>query len=318
MLGVVVTITGGLLAARRCVVWDPCPGRATGRLDELDQNAVARAWVDEGYRTVRSSARRGIDQLEALGGQAIEGGGEVLDLEADVVEPLPLQGEEARDAGRLVGRLDELDLGLAHGQEGDPDPVVLDVHDLLERGAERVPPEPEPVLDRGDDEGHVVDLAEAAQGGGNGRHGRLLAGSGRVHRHDDGPDPLSCPGLRGRMHDVPEHGGVGRRQPGGIVPHHDRRLGAGRVPWVPEDLLQRIPVVPRPLGQVQGRSKGVEELPLGRRAGQLHEPRAVLVGGGRERRDIGPLRWLEDPASTFRREHRVQVGDHSAIHSKEA
>ena len=67
--------------------------------------------------------------------------GEVRDLEADVVEALALALEEAGDAGRVVGRLDELDLRLAHPEERDPDPVVRDVHDRLELEAERVAPE---------------------------------------------------------------------------------------------------------------------------------------------------------------------------------
>ena len=74
--------------------------------------------------------------------------GEVRDLEADVVEALALAREEARDAGRVVGRLDELDLRLADAEERDPDPVRRDVHDRLELQAEQVALEPEGVLDR--------------------------------------------------------------------------------------------------------------------------------------------------------------------------
>ena len=49
---------------------------------------------------------------------------QVGDLEADVVEALALRRKEAGDAGRVVGRLDELDLRLADPEERDPDPVV--------------------------------------------------------------------------------------------------------------------------------------------------------------------------------------------------
>ena len=94
-------------------------------------------------------------------------------------KPSPLLGQEARDAGRVVGRLDELDLRLPHPEEGDPDPVVRDVHDGLELEAERVAPQAERVLDRADDESDVVDLAETADGLGHrgigvGRHGRSV------------------------------------------------------------------------------------------------------------------------------------------------
>ena len=83
------------------------------------------------------------------------------DLEADVVEALALARQEARDAGRVVGRLDELDLRLPHPQERDPDAVVGDVHDGLELEPERVAPEPERRVDRAHDERDMVDAADS-------------------------------------------------------------------------------------------------------------------------------------------------------------
>ena len=88
--------------------------------------------------------------------------------------PSPFDCEEPGDAGRVVGRLDQLDLGLPHPEERDAHPVLRDVHDRLQLEAQRVAPEPERRLDRGDDERHVVDLAEPAD---RERHGRGRAAS---------------------------------------------------------------------------------------------------------------------------------------------
>ena len=49
--------------------------------------------------------------------------GQVGDLETDVVEPFALGRQEPGDTGRIVGRLHQLDLGLADRQERDPDLV---------------------------------------------------------------------------------------------------------------------------------------------------------------------------------------------------
>ena len=94
-------------------------------------------------------------------------------------KPSPLLGEEAGDAGRVVGRLDELDLRLPHPEERDPDAVVRDVHDRLELEAERVAPEAERVLDRAHDERDVVDLADR---GGRSPGGARRAAFGGIAR----------------------------------------------------------------------------------------------------------------------------------------
>src|SRR4029077_12952056 len=118
-----------------------CPRRAAGRLDQLDEDAVARARVDERDRPLRAAARRAVDQLEAVDLEPEQCLGQVRDLKADMVEALALAREEARAPGRVVGRLNELDLRLADTEKGDPDPVRGDVHDRLELQAEKVAPE---------------------------------------------------------------------------------------------------------------------------------------------------------------------------------
>src|SRR4051812_8412191 len=108
------------------------PGRSAGGLDQLHEHAVARTRVDEGDRSFRPAARSAVDQLESVQLETQERLREVRDLEADVVEALALAREKAGDAGRVVRRLDELDLGLADREEGDPDAVLGDVHHGLE------------------------------------------------------------------------------------------------------------------------------------------------------------------------------------------
>jgi hypothetical protein len=80
------------------------------------------------------------------------------------MEPLAPAVEEAGDAGRVVGRLDQLDLRLPHPEERDADVVALDVGDRLELEAEDVAPEREAGLDRADDDGDVVDPPESPHG----------------------------------------------------------------------------------------------------------------------------------------------------------
>ncbi len=138
------------------------PGGTAGRLDELDEDTVARTRVQEPDRTLGAPPWDAVDELDAVGLEPHERGSKVGDLETDVVEALALGLEEARDTGRRVRRLDELDLRFAHGKERDPDPVARDVHDGLELEAEKIPPEAEGGFDRPDDDRDVVDPTEAA------------------------------------------------------------------------------------------------------------------------------------------------------------
>lgn len=92
------------------------------------------------------------------------------------MEPLALAREEPSDTGRVVRRLDELDLGLADGEERDPHPVLPDLLDRLERQPEHVPPEAGGILDLRDDQRDMVDLAEATDAVGDGRDGRRHVG----------------------------------------------------------------------------------------------------------------------------------------------
>jgi hypothetical protein len=83
--------------------------------------------VDERHRALGAAPRCRVDQLETVELQPDQRLGEVVDLEADVVKALALRCEEAGDTGRVVGRLDQLDLRLPHPEERDPDSVGRDV-----------------------------------------------------------------------------------------------------------------------------------------------------------------------------------------------
>ena len=117
---------------------------------------MARPRVDEGDRSLSTAPGRTVDELHTVQFKAHQGLREALDLEADVMEALPLRGKKAGDAGRVIGGLDELDLGLPYPEEGDPDTIGRDIHHRLEGQSEGVAPEPERVVDGADDERHVM------------------------------------------------------------------------------------------------------------------------------------------------------------------
>src|SRR5438128_11997889 len=81
-----------------------------GAIDELDEHAAGGARVQERDIALGAVARLAVDQLDAALREPREGGTQVVDDVAQVMErALAPLGEEARDAGLRVGRLDELD-----------------------------------------------------------------------------------------------------------------------------------------------------------------------------------------------------------------
>ena len=81
------------------------------------------------------------------------------------MEPLALRLEEARHAGRLIRRLDELDLRLPHREERDPDVVSRNVHHGFELQAQHVPVEAEGFIHRPNDVRDVMDAAKRVRSG---------------------------------------------------------------------------------------------------------------------------------------------------------
>ena len=80
-------------------------------LEQFPEDAVQGAWVNEGDVAVGAGSRLAVDELGLHGRQRIEGGGQVISPEADVVKALAAGGEESRDARLAVEWLDELDAG---------------------------------------------------------------------------------------------------------------------------------------------------------------------------------------------------------------
>src|ERR1035437_6739145 len=116
------------LAGASVLVAQLRPCGPTRSLDQLDQNAMAALRVDESHRALSTLAWGRVDENQVQRGELVERCLDVWHLEADVVEALALGCEEASGAGRVVGRLDQLDLGVAHRQEADRDVVVVHVH----------------------------------------------------------------------------------------------------------------------------------------------------------------------------------------------
>ena len=96
-----------------------------------------RGWMNA---TGPSAPLRGcfVDQLDTLRSEPIELRPDVIDLQADVVEAFAARLEEARHTGRCVGRLDQLDVRLAHGQKGDAHAVAGNGQKHVERQAQLV------------------------------------------------------------------------------------------------------------------------------------------------------------------------------------
>src|SRR5664280_1744675 len=82
------------------------------------KNAMRRPGVNEGYPgPARTVARRLVDQLDALGFQLRKSCVDVVDPDRDVVQALTVLLQELGDRALRTGRLQQLDLRVAHGQE---------------------------------------------------------------------------------------------------------------------------------------------------------------------------------------------------------
>lgn len=123
------------------------------RLDQLHQDPFRRFRVQEGHLVATSAGPGlGVDEPEALVGQAGQGPGEVGDPVGDVVKAGSPPGQESPDGG--VGSQGLEDFQGAH--EADPDSLVME---LLHRGT-RIPGEEfidgNDLFERGNGHGDVV------------------------------------------------------------------------------------------------------------------------------------------------------------------
>jgi hypothetical protein len=94
---------------------------------DFEEDATGAGGVDEEIK-VAAGADLDVfgDKADALGFEGFKCGGDVVDVEGDVVEPLAAFGEEAADGRVGAGGLDELDAGVAGGDHGGADVLVLD------------------------------------------------------------------------------------------------------------------------------------------------------------------------------------------------
>jgi hypothetical protein len=98
-----------------------------GVLADFEEDAAGARRVDEEVEVAFGSGLNIFgDEARALGFEDVEGGGDVVDVEGDVVEAFAAFGEETADGRVGGGGLEELDAGVAGGDEGGADLLVLD------------------------------------------------------------------------------------------------------------------------------------------------------------------------------------------------
>ena len=137
----------------------------TRRLDELDEHATGRARVNESHEALGSDPRRVVDQLDSLPRQAVKRASKVDDLEAEVMHRgAPALGQESRDPGLCVGRLEELDPGVATRHEDDLHLLLGHVVHRTDRVPEDVTVEGQRIRDPRYDDADVVERASAGEG----------------------------------------------------------------------------------------------------------------------------------------------------------
>ena len=103
------------------VVGSVCSGQADA-IDQLNEHTAGDARMKESHESFDAAARRVIDQLDALRGQASERARKVIDDEANVMERgAAALRYEASDTGLRIDRLQELDARTVARSERDAD-----------------------------------------------------------------------------------------------------------------------------------------------------------------------------------------------------
>src|SRR5215510_15739422 len=124
------------------MIWPPSKPssmrmRSSANADDLREDAVNGVGVDErDLQSEEPPARARVDQLGALGGELVERGADVVDLEGDVVHPGAPLREELADGRVLAERGQQLDPVGADAQRRGLDALLLDRLSVLELGAE--------------------------------------------------------------------------------------------------------------------------------------------------------------------------------------
>jgi len=98
-----------------------------GGADDLDQYPPGAVGVDEEVGVAPGAEADGVvDEADAVGLEAGEGGGKVVGVKGDVVEAFAAAGEEAGDGGCFGGGFEELEAGVTEGEHGGADLLVGD------------------------------------------------------------------------------------------------------------------------------------------------------------------------------------------------
>jgi hypothetical protein len=93
----------------------------------FEEDAAGAGGVDEEVEVAAGSDLDVFgDEAGSLGFEGFESGGDVVDVESDVVEAFTAFGEEAADGGIFGGGFEKLDASFAGGDHGGADVFLLD------------------------------------------------------------------------------------------------------------------------------------------------------------------------------------------------
>jgi len=135
-------------------------GRWLEGLGHLDQDTMVRLGVEERDHPGQAGSRGLINQREVRGLCRREGGRNVRGLEAEVVKSLSPLLQKSRHASGRIGRLQELDLPIAHGKQRGVHTLVGHGGSFPHRDSQDVAVHRERLLHVTDDNGYMVNPRE--------------------------------------------------------------------------------------------------------------------------------------------------------------
>src|SRR5271168_956281 len=131
-----------------------------GRLRVFDQDAAGGLGMQEADQAGQAVARLLIDQLDVLGARRFELAGDVVGLEAYVMQAAAAPCEEFADRVVGVEWLEQFDLALARLEQSGADALLFNRRALGEVQAERVAPESQSRVEIRHDDADMVNLLE--------------------------------------------------------------------------------------------------------------------------------------------------------------
>ena len=111
------------------------------RRSQLHEDTMAGARIEKRDASGQALARPLVEEGNTLGPQRSQVSVHVGRAEAEVVEPLPSLGEEARHSGVVARGLEQLDLAVARGEERRPHALIGNLRLAEERQPQGVAPE---------------------------------------------------------------------------------------------------------------------------------------------------------------------------------